>query len=732
MNQGKKVGLLGSPLRWAGVSMTLLSAPVSLAEDCPTPSLQQCVDVDYRSSKCGEAHDGHCQQIIETEWRARWDNAPKRTVLLPKEFGSGTATVATQPVSLGTTRVSGMDQGLSGQVLKGQILYRKKLENLTKTEQAYLAQLQAWDKNGTQVTSCQEYVDEKYYDYSRFERRSGVHGDDYRALFQSAYETEGIAHRTLYSRDGKKLAPIWGETRVAKNAYFAFTPGPYPKGFKPYEFTTDAARLANNPEARQWAVASDSWHQEMAEQLAHIPDDELTVRQEEQEGFIALLAQRAGIYADWQKAYALFLKKDRDTKELNATTAERLYALDKAIEERLVQAEGQGCLDSKYVTSCDWSPRRYKLELDAAMGPRRAADLQACLFLTGNDFSETSFVRNAHLLKISTLKEKDYTLNTTMLAQYVLAYGQYIQAQAAPTNPSTGLVRHGGEAGDSGYAGDNFMGAGYDYNAGWEVTAPAASSARMQAKGFGLTGPWCEYNARIYGEFNAYANLFSPTRMEVIHIDGSAGTEGNGIRLTVGARFLGQSVYTHDQTHPLRVTFAQTKPVYAFDEAQTSYTFMVWYIPVTLTAGVSAETGVKFDIGGAITRDCAADLLGVDLFGILTPYLSVNGFASVGIGLPKVQVAVRGTVVLTRANLPLETDIGIYLSSPSHPTDPNTLFLRLTSKLDIETRFLDGRISLFAQLFDLKAEFPVFSWSGFGLKHNIYTETKTVPLARIF
>ncbi|NTX01198.1 MULTISPECIES: hypothetical protein [Myxococcus] len=729
MTKGMKVGLLGSPLRWAGLSATILAAPASLAADCPTPVLEQCANVDYRSSSCGQAHDAYCQDLTESEWKARWELAAKKVVLLPEELGGKTATVATQPVKLGTTRFTGMDQGLAGQVLKGQVLYRKRLENLTKAEKAYLIQLEAWDKNGTQITSCQEFVDEKYLGYSRFERLAGQYGDDYRALFNAAYGANGIANRTLYSRDQKKLAPIWADQAVAKNAYFEFAPGPYPDGINGYEFTSEAASLANNEEARKWATPTDAWHESMSKQLSKTPDDVLTVRQEEQEVFTALLRRREAVYAEWQQAVLIFKKQDQDPKELNNQVGEHLYMLDKAIEERLVKAQEQGCLDTSNVTSCDWSPRRYKGQLEAAMAPRRAADLQACLNLTGNDFSEQSFVRNADLLKLSTLKQKDYTLSSSLLTQYLNIYGAHIAALDVPVDPSSGLVRHGGEHGDSGYSGDSMFGGGYDYKAGWEITAPGAD---LKAKGFGFAGPWCDYNARLYAEFNAYVNVFSPTPFEVVHVHGGAGTEGNGIRLQLGARVLGLSVYNHDMHYPLRITFAEDKPFFKSDAAQASTTFLVWFIPVTVKGGVSAETGIKISLGGAVTRDCAADLLGVDLFGTVTPYLTVNGFASVGIGIPQFQVAVRGEVVLTRVNLPLYSDIGLYLSSGSHPTNPNTLFLRLTSKLDIEARFLDGRIMLYAELGPAHAEFPIFSWSGFGMKHNIYTQQVTVPVAQLF
>ncbi|NVJ15777.1 hypothetical protein [Myxococcus sp. AM010] len=726
MNQRKHTKQLRRQLRWAGLSATVLAAPASFAQDCPKPSLQQCMDVDYRASSCGSVHDAYCQGEVEQQWKAGWEVSPKRQALLPEEMGGEVATVAYKGHVPKRTRFQGMDQSLMGQVLKGQILYRKNLENLTKDEQAYLARIQGWEKDGAQVTSCQEFVDEKYLDFSRFEREAGRFGDDDRAFFKAAYGKDGIANRVLYSRDQEKLAPIWDGARTAKNAYFRFTPGPYPKGTEAYVFKSEAAKLANNVEARNWVAPSDAWHKEQAEKFNNVPDDLLNHHQVEQESFTALLRQREAVYAEWAVASKLLRARDHKTEELDKQTAERLFGLDKAIEESLVKAQKDGCLDAQGATVCDWSPRRYKTMLEAAMAPRREADLQACVFLTGNDFGPESFVRNADKLKLKGLDKKDYTSSSSLLTQYIAVYGAHIRDLLVPLTPSTGAVRHGGESSDSGYAGGDTFGGGYDYVAGWEYIQPGSSLRNK------TLGAWCDSDVRLCGEFNAYANVFGSTRHEVAHLSGEAGTEGNGIRLKLDARVMGTSLYSHDQHYPLRVTFYEGRPVFKSDAAKASATFVVVVVPVTVQGGLSAEAGVKLNIGGAVNRNCAEDLLGVDLYGTITPFAAVKGFASVGIGVPGLQVGVRGELLITRVNVPLYGDIGLYLSSPVHPTNPNTLFLRASSKLDIELRFLDGSIKLFGELAFLKGETTIVSWNGFGNSWNIYNETRSLPLVRVY
>ena len=60
----------------------------------------------------------------------------------------------------------------------------------------------AWDDNGVAVASCREYVYERYYDYSLFEDAIMGLGDDYRSIFQVAYD-EGAVRRMGDRRDAE-------------------------------------------------------------------------------------------------------------------------------------------------------------------------------------------------------------------------------------------------------------------------------------------------------------------------------------------------------------------------------------------------------------------------------------------------------------------------------------------------------------------------------------------------
>ncbi|MFB1481779.1 hypothetical protein [Corallococcus sp. RDP092CA] len=718
---------LPRPVRWAVLSTVTLAAPQALAESCPQPTLTECSNVDYRASACGQEHDAYCQGLLESEWKERYTVASKRAALLPESMGGGVETVAVQPNAVTDTLFSGSDESIVGQVQRGQVLARKDYKNLTKVEQAYYKQRQEWDANGVLERSCQEYVHEKHYDYSRFEQDAGRFGDDFRAVFALAYSSRGIAERTLYSKDGEKLAPLWdGKTRVAKNAYFRFAPGPYPKGAKAYAFTSEAAKKANNVEARQAVLPSDAWHQSMSKALSKVADDVLDDSQRRQEAFSALLDQRAAVYAGWQRESEMLRGRDLPTAELDARVAERLYGLDKALEEALVKADSEGCLVTGKTTACDWSPRRYKAMVDEVMVPRREADLRQCLTVTGNDFGAESFIRNADRLKLKGLELKDYTLNPTLVSAYVKALAEYLASQSTqeqpPTNPVTMTKRQSQDFSAGGYSGDNNFGGGYSLRAGWEISTPGSA----------FSGNWCDTNAAIFSELGLYANVFSPTRTEVAWLYGRASTQPSAIRAELRARVLGRSIFTFDQSYPTRFTFIERKPFVDKDAARGSATFMVWFIPVTVSGGLSVEVGIATSMGGALGRDCTRNLITLDLLGNIGPYAAANGFVAVAIGVPGFQVGVRGTLTLVNFSLPLEGRIGVALSSPTHPTNPNTLFLGLGTSLNMTLRTLDGRLSLFGELGFLKAEFPIVSWQGIGTSAQLFNDQHYLPLAQLY
>jgi hypothetical protein len=684
------------------------------AQTCSKPSLKECVDDKYRASECFKSYSGYCTEVINSGFTKGAAKLPQVDRLLPVELGNTVGTVGEMPpIEPVGSNFQGLSTQVSGLVALNQIVYRKNFANLSDAEGAHAKALDQWKSNGPVIRSCQEYIHEKYLDYSEFEARAGVHGGDFRAIMNDAYGATGIADRTLFSSSKKPLAPIFNpEQRVEKNAYFTFSPGPYPKGQAAYEFTSSAAKSANNPAARKFYAPSDAWHVDMSKRLAAVNDDILNEQQVAQRDFSDLLADRQHVWDSYQADLAQLPQN----KELDAQVAASLRQLDARIEKALIDAEGQGCLDLKGV-SCDWSPRRYHDMVQATMNARRQADLSECIDLTAGDFSDDSFVRNASKMKIDGL-DGDYTLDPDVLAQYLAAYREYLRhlPAPAPIDPSTGLTRRSGRHDDSGEFGDRSLFAGaLAYGGGW--------NAQWGTR-------FCDADVSFDGYATASAWVFG-TGGEIAHAEGLLGTEADDIHLFLLVRVGGAEVYRTDTRTHLMLDFQIANPTfYDGTIAEATATFVIVVVPVTVSGGISANVGIEFRLGGQVSRDCAVDAVGIDLLGTVKPYAGLSGFASLAVGIPGLRVGIRGSLVIARIELPLRGQVGVYLSSS------NQLFLRMGLGLSIRVQYLDGRLSLFGELgpcpFCVRGEVTIFSWTGFGTPEvPIFNESFDVPLATL-
>ncbi|MBL8909213.1 MAG: hypothetical protein JNM17_00780 [Archangium sp.] len=675
----------------AFVAFTATTAHAS----CPTPTLTQCVDATYRAGSCFPTHQTHCTNLINSDWNTQVSALPQRYRVMPSELGSGIRRVGVQPGLLPTgTNTSGHLTLVDGLVSANQVLYRKNFANLGPDELAHAAALNAWAQNGTTITSCREYVHEKYLDYATFEAKAGKHGYDARAIFNDAYASNGIAYKKLYSKSGTELARIFdGVKKAEKNAYFRFVPGPYPAGQQPYTFSQTALK-ANSAQGRQFFTPTDAWHAQMSQTLANVNDDVLDDSNRRQQTFGDLLAARESAW----KSYQSFNGAKFRPKTLEATTAAELRAIDQRIDAALVAAHAEGCLNLNQITACDWSPRRYydmvRRELDA----RRQPDLTACVRLTGGDFSPTSFIRNADKLKLKNLPLKDYTLSAELVGAYLVAYGGAMDASDVPVDPATGVTRREGRYDDGGESGsrDGFGGA-VSYGGGWSAEwGSSFCEAEVAIDGYGAASVW------IFGEGG-----------EIAAVSGGIRTDDENVVLNIDVRVFGGEVYTHEWNEEAELDFQIADIRLPDTRIEAKSTFIIVFVPVSIAGGIEVGLGIQFNLGGQVWRDCSINAVGIDLTGTARPYVSLGATASVAIGFPGLAAGLRGRVNIATVSLPLRGSVGVY-------TDGVDVFLRLGLSFGIQQRYLDGRISLFAELgwcpgpFCLTAEFTLVSWTGFG------------------
>jgi hypothetical protein len=152
-----------------------------------------------------------------------------------------------------------------------------------------------WSGNDDAVGTCEEYVYEKFFDYSEYERDAASLGEDYRAMFEMGHPllADGVQSRS----GGTTTAVPTVATGQPKNVFFTFEPGRYPPDTQPFAFDPDiVSALAAG---RRYYTHDLRWHGRMSQELAGQPDDLLYALAAKQRDFARLLARRAAIYKRW-------------------------------------------------------------------------------------------------------------------------------------------------------------------------------------------------------------------------------------------------------------------------------------------------------------------------------------------------------------------------------------------------------------------------------------------------
>jgi hypothetical protein len=162
----------------------------------------------------------------------------------------------------------------------------------------YLHQRSMWNTNGDDVGSCEEFVFERYYDYSHYEDQLQRKSTTPRAAFDLGYP---LLVNGVQSKTGYTVAELPTPAKPSpKNLFFTFAPI-YPKvtGASPEPFPFDPALLETLKRGESWYTHSIGWHGEMNYWLAHHGDALLYALADKQRDFAKLLAERAAIYKRW-------------------------------------------------------------------------------------------------------------------------------------------------------------------------------------------------------------------------------------------------------------------------------------------------------------------------------------------------------------------------------------------------------------------------------------------------
>ncbi len=675
---------------------------------CPLPTLEVCQGDNYLTSPCGQQHSSRCNELIQQEYEQRWAAlTEEHTTLLPDSFGGKLGTSRPAPYSaLGSTSVENGGGAYAGAVLKNQVLYRKNFQNLTASDIAARDALQQWNTNGTTIRSCKEYVFEKYYEFSQFENQMGAHGTKYRRIFEDAYGPNGIAYKSLHGKAGGLLAPIFNGQAAPKNLYFKAFQGPYPSGTTGHQI--NPTLLQQVPASgRTYYQVTWAWHDEMSDALASRNDAQLDRLFGKQLEFAELVERRQELWNTYNRQAPKLT--GIPLEQLRQRVTQQLIGLDQAIEAGLEQAQADGCLGLAGDTGCDWSPRRFKEMIEDEMLRRREADYQLCQTLTGDDFTASSFPRNAGALGIPGMTG-DQTGTAAALGQYLNTYRSALLSEPRLVVAATQETRRSDSRSSSDSFGNSNFRADYAYGAGWEFNTTS------------MLNTCTDFDARVYAYFEANARAFSINR-EIIYASAEGTATKNEVGYSVLLRVLGADVYNVSNTYPTSFSVGPDPDV-SRTFFSASGRFLVLGVPIRVSAGVSGTVGIDTQLSGQFISGCKFNLSSE-----LTPYARLDAYASVAVDVVVAAVGVRGDLELVSVELPFTTTMDVYLDSSGGST---RLMLDLDTLLKSKVSSMDGRLVVFLRILWKTGEEELASFNGTSHTATLLDESRTIPLSSFF
>jgi len=694
-----------SVLPFAGVALGMWSALApapAQAQTCATPTLAQCKDVAYYSTTCGKpqaSSTSKCATLLQADYNATYGSLPKAQRALSGKYQSVLTTI--ESVSPSTLQVTGPAQVTT---------YTDWLTKMKTSEVKGLPFVPPWASNGAPVTSCEEYAFDAAYEFSVFDQAVAKFGDDYRAIYNYAVGSQGIANKTLKDRNAETIdLPVWpADTRnfLPKNAfftaynYYALDTRPYADiGLPNYKPQTsfgggfDINELAAGKGL--WVRQDWSWHDQMNSAVASVADDVLYRYDAKKEAFLDLMRQR-------EAAYQAALGETGSPRP----SAAKMQDLDAQIFAALREAKTIGCLATSTINGCDWSPRLFaKMLLDDG-AKRREADFQLCMTYTGNNFS------------IATATDKSTPKRfRTFLAALV--------TQATNLNflkdPVTGKATLRNTIADSGSFGNSDIQALWSYIALWNVT------------GFEGTKALCDAGIGVLGMFNVRAKVYSSTEQEVFYALVNGATTLDGGSASARIRVLGQEVYNVSKPIVLNAEFKLV------DHQRNSFSYqvrgpavVVLGLTLGINPGVSASVALDDSLtifGGLGCSTAAPNQVTIaSVTGNVTPSITASVFADIAFGIPAIaEVGVRSTLVLINAALPINAAAKLKLTRSG-----STLAVLLDLGMDakVKLRTLDGELAAFVDTFFGRHEKTFFQWNGLTTEATLYSVAKNnIPLA---
>jgi hypothetical protein len=595
------------------------------------------------------------------------------------------------------------------------------------------------DPARAQLTSCEEYVFQRFYDYARFEEEAALLGQDDWAIWRLAFGNRrlrtSIGTRILDGtgvtdfsgapiRDDEygriSLAPAGAGGRYFKNEYF--TP----------IYEADQPRTALFREAlHRSGPANWAWHRQMGEALSARGLTLAEFDSFEAESLPELRRARSDYYLSWIDAvrngrpymperyppqrHAGTTLADNLTRVLfpvrapdefadrlsqRRTTEREQYAnvglgdvhweraetdgLARATDRLirvLERAEAKGYLDLSRPTPADWTPRLFAQTVKGLLASSRERAFERCVRFTGDSFDLVKARGEAAHI--------DFVGNATAVDAYIAD----VERRLARF-PS--VLRADGRTSTWWSAGDQWdVGAlGFGVDARYSVETGAEGFYRLN-----VTPAQAVAGAQLgfSGDFAVGVKAFG-AHMPVLEASIALHTSEPGHLPTIRsldfdflvpqAPVALHDVMLGDVLRPvggLIGTFNFVRQRAEVEVASFEYTMVVFCgVPITLTGGVGGTVGAqvqaKLDRQGGLPSN---------LSGELKPGVNVSAFLEGGVSLLVASASIRATITLVDFSAPVSGSLSL---TPVAGQSDLRLALDITAVGQLE--MLDGNVSL--------------------------------------
>lgn len=663
---------------------------------CPTPDLARCQADGYGSSYCGAVtHKARCTTLI-SEAAERAKASPEWGILPGARWAPPGKRVRGAAAKYDDFEVKGMVNLAIGDQQRTRLSALRAAQTVVKG---------LWHANGIKVESCSEYAHEKYWDYASLDDQNAGRLEP-RAYF-NAVSPAVASLASPKGKDGSPFAFAW-PSGLPKNRYYQPL-----STFYPPRTTT---RYAIRPAVLAWIDARGrtdlttrgvAWHRAMATALATESDDTLDRMQARQLEFDDLVARRNAIEARFTRpptGTAL------PTAEESNQAARVLAGLDAEIEAYLIQAKVDGCLELGRVTRCDWAPRQFVEAFSGGLGARKQDALTSCLRVVGKAWAPTDPIMTTNVPGPPACR--DCTMGTAKVDAFI-AQAQRTMAAVRVKTASDGKKYVGDLDGDDARWGNTWIGAGYDYDFGWEAKGITGVGARE-----------CEVGFHAWGGASAHVNMLKSGPFKIVEARADLRTDATRWNGSVTTRLLGIDWYSKSESVNVSIVGGDE---WQKQRSIAKVTIPVLGIPIKIEAGVAGSIGYEAALGaGAIARSCGdpskTAIGGTTRF---EPYARLSGYLEAGVDYEIAEAGVAVDVTILRKSLPFRASLG------AAPVSGGGLALAADTRFDFRVSTLDGHAYLYVDYTADEYRKTLFRWPGSSTNTNIWHTPLNVPMAQL-